>query len=255
MAKETYTINGKQYEVEVKGGGNSATQTLIINGQEIKLAPAKDRFGMSSMNLQISLPDKGKYKGPSMDEIYAVMSERKARGVATRAEELAVYQQDYNNMLKAEFLARDKTVIDAEQEKLTLTAKQLEGKEPLPDLKKRFPWAYAGKMSIIRDSIRQYAEDDAKFRANCRRYLKEVKNDTMFDDMRRVGGKNVIVDQLALQRKASDAKEKVGGEIVLDKDTERLIAAAEKKKTRSKAAPKRAKQTETPDMSAGYDRA
>jgi hypothetical protein len=252
---DTYTINGKKYTVEVKGDRTSTTQTLVINGQEIKLAPAKDRNGKSSMNMQIPMPNKEEYNGPYMDEIYAVMAERKARGVANRAEELAVYQQDYNNMLKAEFLARGESELDAEQQKLTLTAKQLEGKEALPDLKKRFPWAYVGKMSVAKDTAAQLWDKEARFRMECRRQLIEVKKDTMFDDMRRIGNKNVIVDQLALQRKASDARGKIGGEIVLDKDTERLIAAAEKKKTKSKAAPKRTKQTEMPDMSASYDRA
>ena len=251
---DTYTINGKKYTVEVKGDRTSTTQTLVINGQEIKLAPAKDRFGMSSMNLQISLPDKGKYKGPSMDEIYAVMSERRVRGVATRAEELAVYQQDYNNMLKAEYLVLGKSEIDAEQDKLKLTDKQLQGKEALPDLKKRFPWAYADAKKIAEDAKLQKSSNEAKFRVNCRKRLVEVKKDTMFDDMRRIGNKNVIVDQLAMQKKLSDAKEKVGSEVVLDEGTERLVAAAEKRKT-SKKASEQTNQTEMPDMSSGYDRA
>lgn len=251
---DTYTINGKKYTVEVKGDRTSTTQTLIINGQEIKLAPAKDRNGMTSMNMQIPMPNKEEYNGPYMDEIYAVMAERKARGVATRAEELAVYQQDYNNMLKAEFLARGETVIDAEQEKLKLTDKQLQGKEALPDLKKKFPWAYAGTMSVAKDTAAQLWDKEARFRMECRRQLIEVKKDTMFDDMRRIGNKNVIVDQLAIQRKTSDAKEKVGNEVGLDEGTERLVAAAEKRKT-SKKASEKTKQTEIPDMSSGYDRA
>lgn len=252
---DTYTINGKKYTVEVKGDRTSTTQTLVINGQEIKLAPAKDRNGMTSMNMQIPMPSKGDYEGPYMDEIYAVMAERKARGVATRAEELAVYQQDYNNMLKAEFLARGETVIDAEQEKLKLSAKQLEGKEALPDLKKKFPWAYAGTMSVAKDTAAQLWDKEARFRMECRRQLIEVKKDTMFDDMRRIGNKNVIVDQLAIQRKTSDAKEKVGNEVGLDEGTERLVAAAEKRKTASKAKGRTTKQTEMPDMSSGYNRA
>ena len=252
---DTYTINGEKYTVEVKGDRTSATQTLVINGQEIKLAPAKDRSGMQSMNMQIPLPSKGEYKGPSMDEIYAVMADRVERGVATRAEQLAVYQQNYNDMLKAEFLARGESVIDAEQHKLKLNAKQLEGKEALPDLKARFPWAYVGTMSVAKDTAAQLWDKEARFRMNCRRWLEEVKKDTMFDDMRRVGNKNVIVDQLAMQRKTSDAKEKVGGEIVLDKDTERLIAAAEKKKTTKKGSKTATKETDLPDMSQSYDRA
>lgn len=245
--------NGKKYEVEVKGDRTSTTQTLVINGQEIKLAPAKDRNGLSSMNMQIPMPSKGEYNGPFMDEIYAVMAERKARGVATRAEELAVYQQDYNDMLKAEFLARGESVIDAEQHKLQLTAKQLEGKEALPDLKKRFPWAYAGTMSVAKDTAAQLWDKEARYRMECRRQLEEVKKDTMFDDMRRIGNKNVIVDQLAMQRRASDIKERIGTEQEIDNGTERLVAAAEKKKTTKKT--RTAQQTEMPSLSDGYDRA
>ena len=172
--------------------------------------------------LKIKVEDKdrtndGGYIGISKSEIYSILSARAKSGKATRLEQIAVYQQQYNNCAQAEALAKGETIHDADLMKLT--DKQISGEEPLPDLAKKFPW--------IKDS----AKDE--FSAKCREELKgierfDAKYD-LFDDM----NKGIIRDQFAMQRKASDAKQKIG-DTTLDDRTERLVAAAAEKKATTK---------------------
>jgi len=275
---DTYQIDGKDYTVEVKGNRNAVNQTLVINGQEISLTSGEilDNSGKTGLGMHLRITAKGNnvelgdgpydyaYKGPSKEEIYAVMKERVERGQATAAERLAVYQQQYNNMAKAEALANGKTENDADL--LKLTEAQIQGQEALPDIKKRFPWAYATDKSVIWDKLSQYWDNDAGFRVKCRESLKETEKMPWFDTMQRRGDTIRIKDQLAQndthdalsnQRRAVDVKGKVSTEQEIDSKTERLVAAAN-----SKTAQKETKenketnlQTKIINRSSDHDRA
>lgn len=276
MAKEVYTINGQRYEVEVKEG-SEGKQKLVINGQEIVLQSAKvvDNTRKDGLNVELRITASGKnvelgdtrldfsYNGPYKEEINAVMKERVERGVATQMERIAVYQQDYNHKANAEALAAGKTINEADL--LKLTADQIAGRKPLPDIKRKFPWAYASLTERAKDKVKQIWDEKAAFRVSCREHLEEQK-DVWFDIMYRDGNKVIIRDQfaqnkeklkedvhkdLAMQEKASKSKSKMNN-TKEDDGTERLLAAAERK-AKSKTE-KRTKQSAV-HIPESYDRA
>lgn len=245
MSKEVYTIDGKRYEVEVKES-SEGKQKLVINGQEITLksAPVKDNTGKEGLNVELEIIENAnsRYDGPNISEINAVMQERVERNSATQMERVAVYQQDYNHKATAEALADGKSMHDADL--LKLTKAQIYGQQPLPDIKKRFPWAYASFKERAMDIMKQSLSEEAKHRVDCRRYLKEQK-DVYFDNTYQSGNKMIIKDRfaeqrtirkdlhndLAMQRKVSKEKPTLNKE---DEATQRLAAAAAEKKPTKK---------------------
>ncbi len=269
---EVYTIDGQRYEVEVEKSSDGK-QKLVINGQEITLQTS--RVNERGFGVELNIVASGKnvelgktayefaYKGPSIDEINAVMKERVARGTATQMERVAVYQQQYNNRAVAEALAKGKS--ETEADLLKLKESQISGKEPLPDIKKRFPWAYASKTERAKDYITQKLNKDAAYRVKCRRFLEEKKEE-MFDQMYREGNKIIIKDgfaknedpaendlhkDLALQEKASKAWSGLDNS-KNDEKTKRLVAAANAKQNQEKKA---SHQVPIQQMTDGHDRA
>lgn len=275
--KETYTIDGNTYEVEVKGERNAVNQKLVINGQEIvlKSGPVLDNSGKTGLGMHIEITAKGDkvtlgdqpydyyYNGPSKEEIYKVMKERVENGQATSAERLAVYQQQYNNMVKAETVANGKTELDADL--LKLTDAQIQGKEPLPNIKDRFPWAYASKLDIVKESVTQYWDEKAAHNVKCREQLKKMEKMPYFDDARRDGNTIKIKDHLAQndthdalsnQRLASEVKGRVATGEELDNGTQRLVAAANTKAAQKEAEARATNhQAEVINRTNDYDRA
>lgn len=244
MAKEKYTINGQTYEVETgavskdKNGGT--VQALTINGQKMTLT-VQDTLDNSKkhgknvvlrMNVDKKNIDDDGYIGISKSELYKVLEARQKAGKATQLEKVAVYQQQYNNLAKAEALAKGNAEVDADLMKLT--DRQISGSEKLPSLREKFSWAFASRADSLTDKVSQLWSDDAKFRVTCREKFEEVKKNAArndwYDEMYIRNGKGTIKDQFAMQEKASKAKSAMDIEKV-DEGTERLVAAAEKKKT------------------------
>lgn len=253
MAKEKYTIDGQTYEVETgpvskdKNGGT--VQALTINGQKMTLTVQdtldnSKKYGKNVV-LRINFDKKyiegDGYTGISKSEIYKVLEAREKAGKATQLEKVAVYQQQYNNLAKAEALAKGNAEFEADLMKLT--DRQISGSEAFPPLKEKFPWAFASRADSLTDKVSRLWSDDAKFRIICREKLEEVKQTAqkydMFDEMHinAEKGKGTIKDQFAMQEKASKAKSAMDIEKV-DEGTERLVAAAEKKKTEKENAAK-----------------
>jgi len=232
MVKYKNKNSGKTYDVEVgqsyKDKNGNEVQPITINGQKMTLSVQQtaDNSGKNGKDVVLKINVDGKditndggYTGLKKSEIYSILSARAKSGKATQLEQIAVFQQQYNNCAKAEAVAKGLSENDADL--LKLTDKQISGKEPLPDLAKSFPWTQASQKD--------------EFSAKCRVALKEVEKTAAkydwFDEMH-INPKNKrgkIKDQFAMQEKASKAKQKLGN-TALDKGTERLVAAAEKKK-------------------------
>lgn len=218
-------------------------QEIVVKGEKVVLSiePTADTSKKQGFNVVIHINAKGKnvkmgdgydfsYNGPFKEDIVQEIKKRQQQGIASRVEQIALYQNEYNNMAKAEALAKGKTENDAQL--LKLSQEQIDGKKAWPDLKKKFPWAYDEKWS---DGFKKYFDKETEYKTKCRQYLKEIQQNSSFNIMfKSKSGKSIIIEDVAMQRKIMEEQKKMTSE-QMDQGTQRLVAAAEKRQSKRRS--------------------
>ncbi|MBR2273471.1 MAG: hypothetical protein IJ864_01360 [Alphaproteobacteria bacterium] len=230
--KKYYTSkNGKKYAVEVGkivqdiNAAWPEQQFFTINGDTVVLRSSYAENDNNKRAMELVVVSQNAQL--EVEDIYAIFECRARVGQASSMEKAAMYQLKYKEMARAEAKARglgDRNIDNV----AILTQKQIMGREALPDLKRKFPWAYATPEQIASDKKWQNIPilgRTAELNEKCRQQLQEVRKNRGFDYMDVLEDTNQIFrsDLLSEHRKQSQKQDLAMQATVAQKITDKQL--------------------------------
>lgn len=230
--KKYYTSkNGKKYVVEagkIVQDINAAwpeQQFFTINGDTVVLRSSYAENDNNKRAVELVVVSQNAQL--EAKEIYAILECRSRVGHASSMEKAAMYQLKYKEMARAEAKASglgDRNIDNA----AILTQKQIMGKEALPDLKRKFPWAYATQKQIASDKKWQNIPilgRNAELNEKCRQQLQEIRKNRGFDYINVLEDTNQIFrsDLLSEHKKQSQKQDLAMQATVAQKLTDKQV--------------------------------